>query len=68
MVENTVEIIDADDSECWLCRCGNYIEDGCHCTHCGEEPPWGCPCGFCQDGGEDDDCDDFIIDDISDLL
>ncbi len=46
---------DYDDSESWLCSCGEYIEDGCHCPTCNAEPPWGCPCSFCQDGAEDDD-------------
>lgn len=50
-----------DDAECWLCSCGNYIEDGCHCE-CGEEPPWGCPCSFCQGGDDsDEDDDDYEI-------
>lgn len=35
--------------EHWLCECGHYIEDGCHCSKCHREPPWGCPCGWCQD-------------------
>lgn len=46
---------DYDDSEHWLCRCGEYIEDGCHCSNCNAEPPWGCPCSFCQDGEDDED-------------
>lgn len=44
-----------DDSECFVCPCGNYIEDGYHCENCGAEPPWGCPCSFCQDGDDEVD-------------
>lgn len=45
------------EEDCWLCPCGDFIEDGMHCD-CGREPPWGCPCNSCQDGPEhSDDCD-----------
>lgn len=39
----------------WLCICGRFIEDGCHCPDCGREPPWGCPCSQCQMGLDDED-------------
>lgn len=48
---------DDDTSEHWLCDCGNYIDDGCHCPRCHREPPWGCPCSFCQDGEDEYDPD-----------
>jgi hypothetical protein len=37
----------------WLCRCGNWQDDGLHCDHCGKEPPWGCDCGMCNDPAEE---------------
>lgn len=43
------------ESDCWLCACGNYIEDGLHCGLCGAEPPWGCPCSVCQEGEVEED-------------
>lgn len=54
------------DDLMWLCGCGNVIDGGCHCTRCGAEPPWGCPCGFCQDGADQQEEEDFdvIIDDM----
>ncbi len=48
-----------DERDAWLCNCGEFVTDGCHCSTCGAEPPWGCPCSWCQ--GEryaDDDTDD----------
>lgn len=35
-------ILERDNS--WLCVCGEFITDGCHCPGCGHEPAWGCPC------------------------
>jgi hypothetical protein len=52
------EALEAELSECWLCDCGQYIEDGCHCPHCGAEPPWGCPCDWCQ-GERYEEPDDY---------
>jgi len=46
-------------SDHWLCECGNYITNGCHCPRCGREPPWGCPCSQCQD--PDDNFDEEPI-------
>ena len=42
------------DRNCWLCQCGNWIEDGLHCMECLAEPPWGCPCCFCDERYDDD--------------
>ena len=50
-------------ANCWLCCCGNYIEDGLHCTMCGAEPPFGCPCSGCQDGDGEGDYDGCEPDD-----
>lgn len=47
-------IADEENADCWLCDCGNYIEDGLHCQLCGLEPPWGCPCDGCQTKGDED--------------
>lgn len=41
-------LIDNIDNH-WMCGCGNYQEDGLHCSACGNEPPWGCDCSFCND-------------------
>lgn len=51
-----------EDSLCWLCNCGNWIEDGLHCQCCNAQPPWGCPCSWCD--GEDRDYDDLDYDDM----
>lgn len=48
LLEDANDIEDDLDNH-WLCECGNYIEDGCHCRMCQREPPWGCPCSWCQD-------------------
>jgi hypothetical protein len=50
---------DYDDTECWLCVCGNYITNGLHCPVCGLEPPWGCPCSECQNPDDYDPEMDF---------
>lgn len=62
--------------EGWLCDCGNFQEDGWHCTNCGAQPPWGCDCSQCDQGeGEDldfgfdeEDFDDGGFDDYLDRL
>jgi hypothetical protein len=46
-----------EDSQCWLCGCGGWVEDGCHCRDCFAEPPWGCPCDWCQGDRYEDDED-----------
>lgn len=33
----------------WLCSCGAYIEEACHCSNCGQQAPWGCDCGLRDD-------------------
>lgn len=53
---------DDDDSECWLCNCGHFVEDGFHCPYCGAEPPWGCPCSECQSPENDSDIYEAEID------
>lgn len=50
---------DYDESECWLCPCGNYITNGLHCPNDGIEPPWGCPCSTCQNGDDEDSYLDY---------
>lgn len=47
-----------DLRDAWVCNCGDFITDGCHCPSCGAEPPWGCPCSWCQDDRYADDEDD----------
>ena len=54
---------DESDENAWLCDCGNYITDGCHCPLCGREPPWGCPCDDCQNPDENFN-DDTVLDGI----
>lgn len=40
----------------WLCQCGNYQENGLHCSSCGNQPPWGCDCSQCdEDESEEED-------------
>lgn len=46
-----------DDTLCWLCPCGEWIEDGRHCPDCLRQPPWGCPCMACE-GENDGDTDE----------
>jgi hypothetical protein len=49
------------DSDSWLCQCGNWQENGLHCSVCGLEPPWGC---WCDE--HDEDADGF--DRLSDII
>ena len=67
--ESILEFSDDDyeDSECWLCNCGNYIEDGFHCPICRAEPPWGCPCSDCSESIDEDDFDFTINIDDDDI-
>jgi len=57
------EIFEDEEShiEGWLCTCGNYIEDGCHCSFCYQEPPWGCPCSWCQGDRYYEDEDEDLL-------
>lgn len=54
-IEERIKALTSDD-DCWMCPCGDFIEDGMHCE-CGREPPWGCPCSECQGGEHPPECD-----------
>lgn len=65
--DGSYEEVDPDDDldQAWLCVCGKFITDGCHCPDCGAEPPWGCPCSECQMPEDDEDGEpDFTLDDL----
>lgn len=35
-----------DEPNDWLCPCGEYVVDCCHCPECYHEAPWGCDCAI----------------------